>query len=64
MAAVPPLAPVGPDVPPAPVLPVGPPSWRELFTSADRMFIEPVVDYATLSAALFASADAPNILLS
>ena len=28
------------------------------------MFIEPAVDYATLSAALFASADAPDILLS
>jgi hypothetical protein len=28
------------------------------------MFIEPAVDYGTLSVALFASADAPDILLS
>jgi hypothetical protein len=35
-----------------------------LFASADRVFDEPVVDYATLSAALFASADAPDVLLS
>src|SRR5512136_2908385 len=64
MAAVPPAAPGGLVIPPAPVLPAGPPSWRELFTSADRMFVEPTIDYATLSAALFASADAPDILLS
>lgn len=64
MAAVPPVAPAGPAAPAAPVLPTGPPSWRELFTSADRIFIEPTVDYATLSVALFASAEAPDILLS
>ena len=62
MGAVPPIAPSGPAIPPAPVLPAGPPSWRELFASADRMFIEPAVNYGTLSIAL-ASADAPNILL-
>ena len=61
MAALPPIAPGGP---PAPVLPAGLPSWRELFDSADRMFIEPIINYATLSVALFASADAPDILLS
>ena len=63
MAAVPPIAPGGPVLPPALVPPAGPPSWRELFTSANRMFSEPVVDYGTISASLFASADASDILL-
>ena len=61
MAAIPPVAPGGPT--PAPVPPTGPPSWFELFSSADRMFTEPAVDYGTLSAALVSSADAPDILL-
>lgn len=65
MAAIPPIAPGGPASPQAlPALPTGPPSWRELFASADRMFIEPTVDYTTLSITLFTSADAPDILLS
>jgi len=63
MAAIPPVAPGGPALVPAPVLPTGPPSWFELFSSADRMFTEPTVDYGTLSAALVSSADAPDILL-
>jgi hypothetical protein len=64
MAAISPLAPGGPAIPPAPVLPAGPPSWREVFASAARMFIEPAVNYGTLSVSLFASTDAPDILLS
>ena len=62
MAAVPPVG-GGPTYPPAQVPPAGPPSWQELFASADRMFVEPTVDYGTLSVALFASADAPEVLL-
>lgn len=62
MAAIP--LPGGLAIPPAPVLPAGLPSWHELFTSTERMFLEPTIDYGMLSVAFLASANAPDLLLS
>ena len=61
MAAMPPAA-----GPPAlvPVVPRGPPSWRELYGSTDRIFPGPIVPYALLSAAFFCSADPSDTLLT
>ena len=61
MADMPPAA--GPPAG-APVPPPGPPSWRELYESADRVFPAPVVPYAVLSAAIFNSGDPPDTLLT
>ena len=62
MAAVPPAA--GPPASPCPVALLGPPSWRELYDSADHVFPAPNVLYAVLSAAFFCSVDPPNTLLT
>lgn len=53
-AAVPPLAPMM----------AGPPTWSKLFVAADRVFMEPQVDFRVLAASLFTSNDAPNKLLA
>ena len=45
------------------VAPPGPPSWRELYDSADCVFPAPVVPYALLLAAFFRSVDLPETLL-
>ena len=60
MAAAPPA--VGP--PALAVAPPGPPSWRELYDSADRAFPAPIVPYALLLAAFFRSMDPPDTLLT
>ena len=62
MAAAPPgvVPPVA--MPPVPV--TGPPTWEELFTTPERVFSAPAVPYAVISAALFASADPPDVLLT
>ena len=44
--------------------PSGPPSWRELYDSTDRVFPAPIVPYALLSAAFFRSVDPPKTLLT
>jgi hypothetical protein len=62
MATAPPGA-----VPPVVTLPVplpGPPTWEELFAEPERVFSAPAVPYAVVSAAIFNSADAPDILLN
>ena len=62
MAAAPPGA-----VPPvaAPPVPLpGPPTWEELFAAPERVFSAPAVPYAVISAALFASVDPPDVLLT
>ena len=61
MAAAPPgvVPPVA--APPVPV--TGPPTWEELFATPERVFSAPAVPYAVISAALFASADPPDVLL-
>ena len=62
MAAMPPTA--GPPAM-APVPLPGPPSWRELYESADHIFSAPVMPYTVLSAAtLFNSGDPPDTLLT
>ena len=51
--------------PPALVaVPPGPPSWHELYDSADHIFSAPIVPYALLSAAFFRSVDPPETLLT
>jgi hypothetical protein len=42
----------------------GPPTWEELFDAPERVFSAPAVPYAVVSAALFASGDPPDILLT
>ena len=61
MATVPPA--VGP---PAliPMVPLGPPSWRELYNSADRIFPALIMPYALLLATFFHSVDPPETLLT
>ena len=56
MATMPPAA--GPPAI-APVLPPGPPSWCELYESADYVFSALVMPYAILLAALFNSSMDP-----
>jgi hypothetical protein len=41
-----------------------PPTWSELFAAADRVFVEPQVDFGVLAASLFTSNDAPDALLA
>ena len=62
MAAAPPAAGLPPAIVPTP--PLGPPSWKELYQSADRVFSAPVVPYTVLSAAIFNSGDPPDVLLT
>ena len=61
MAAVPPAA-----GPPALILavPLGLPSWCELYDSAEHVFPAPIVPYTLLSAAFFHSVDPPETLLT
>ena len=59
MAAAPPA--VGP--PALVAVPPGPPSWRELYDSADHIFSAPTIPYALLLAAFFRSVDPPETLL-
>ena len=60
MAAAPPA--VGP--PALIAVPLGLPSWRELYDAADHAFVAPVIPYALLLAAFFRSADPPETLLT
>ena len=62
MAAAPPGA-VPPVVAPPVPLP-GPPTWEELFAELERVFSAPAVPYAVVSAAIFNSADAPDVLFN
>ena len=59
MAAAPPA--VGP--PALVAAPPCPPSWRELYDSANRVFSALIIPYALLSAAFFRSVDPPETLL-
>jgi hypothetical protein len=62
MATAPPGA-----VPPvvAPLVPLPrPPTWEELFAELERVFSAPAVPYTVVSAAIFNSADVPNVLLN
>ena len=59
MATAPPA--VGP--PALVVVPLGPPSWRELYDGTDCVFTAPIVPYALLLAAFFRSVDPPETLL-
>ena len=61
MAAVPPA--VGPPAL-VPTVPLGPPSWHELYDSAACVFPAPVILYALLLAAFFHSVDPPETLLT
>ena len=60
MATAPPA--VGP--PALAVVPLGPPLWRELYDSTDRVFPALIVPYTLLSAAFFRSVDPPKTLLT
>ena len=42
----------------------GPPTWSELFTAADHVFMEPQVKFGILAALLFTSNNAPDALLA
>ena len=52
--------------PPAMILvpPLGPPSWQELYESADHVFSTLVMPYTILSAVIFNSVDPPDTLLN
>lgn len=41
-----------------------PPTWEELFSSTDRALSPPMVPYTVLSAAIFNSANPPEVLLN
>ena len=60
MAAAPPA--VGP--PALVAAPSGPPSWRQLYDSADHVFPAPIIPYTLLLAAFFRSVDPPDTLLT
>ena len=59
MAAAPPA--VGP--PTLVAAPPGPPSWRKLYNSADRVFSAPIIPYTLLLTTFFHSVDPPETLL-
>jgi hypothetical protein len=49
----------------APLVPLStPPTWEELLGAPEKVFSAPAVPYAVVSAALFASGDPPDILLT
>jgi hypothetical protein len=59
-------APLG-AIPPVTTPPVplpSPPTWEELFAAPERVFSAPAVPYAVISAARFALADLPDVLLT
>ena len=63
MAAIPPAA-AGPLAAAPQVALPGPPTWEELFATADWVFTSPAVPFTMLSAAIFNSADPPETLLN
>ena len=63
MAAAPPATSGPPAITP-PIVPPGPPTWEELFTTPDWAFALPAVPYGMFLAAIFNSVDPPETLLN
>ena len=63
-ALIPPTTGGLPAIPTIPAVPAGPPSWHEVYMSANRLYNEPDEDFGVLFAALFATTNAPDFILS